>query len=1510
MPFDTDSLLAATRAGPSLDPNIISSVATVSPDLSTARSLAGAIQAYGGAAKARSQLEAQDDAIQARLWLHSSEADRRLWMGVGYRPPTDPEAHKHARRGWFGFVETGLQDVGRGLGGVAKVAEHGASEALHYAGAPLRQVEHLYRAAAMMTDENVLAGRGQFSLHGLMSPGTWARTLHESEHGEQTFSPVEERQAISRWGAETVGLAKDLASGMKPEELVSAAPADQRVGLVRRLQGDSDLHEAVAFMRASHLSVGRRLVSPSLAVSHPLLHRAVSGGIDALADWYSDPLVIGMKVHKASGVLGAAVPNFATHADDFAGMVANAEDISRKVQDPNIRRGIDWMSEQLSHGEDGVALVAATKPEWHSVADKLFAEGKQSPEEIIDWMKGTAGMESLLRGEFAGIASKHPTLPTLSRMGERGLNTKIAVKGAIDWAAEPAEWAEKTVTHPITGIEEVVPVATGAAHGRAIQTAGEVAKALVTINPRGKTIQAFGPEATHEIMNFARVLGLPESRVREVGALWTAERDINARRKIFQSLELEIGATLGVAPDSAFMQRVLRRTTGAGQTYAYGNVDEMRTGAQAFLANDMSLQWHLPRRREWMAAARKSRELNAAIDGMDHFIEGAWKPSMLLRPAFALRAGGEEFVEAVMRYGPQSMLRARASHSVATAEIRGTEADRLLPYNPFRYTFDLVTKHLPEPVRASIRTGDEFLATYVWDNYRHAFRSVEKRYAGETAMEYARDFVSNKMVQDAVSRRLLAAHQPGGGFLDPRGTKIQVFTEDGRIRPVWVSPTGSYREYQRGTSNYEERWQFTMNHFATDEIGAEALKLHDLPHDEAVQQLADYIGSDRMARIRKLAFRDIELPGGEVVGQDATHREALESWADVTLRGMHQIFFNEAGEPITRFIERAKAMDVPSLEEIRDLPAHMKPFAVMGPEMLPVPRNWLAVAMDKGFYELVGKPMDWLVREPLALHNYANGRELAKGLAVYGLNEDDQREWAVYKAIDDTIPFIHDPEFRSHASDVLRNLAPFYFAQEQFYKRFARNLKFAPWAFRQAQLVMGGLRSVGVLQKDEQGNDYFMYPAVSAAQQVLTHGFKLFTGTDASLPIPVGFSGQVRFATPGLERLGLPSFGPFVGLPMHVLAERFPELAPVEAGALGERGTGRAIWEMLLPPTVSRFAHTLIDREETSKQYASLMMQSMAYLEATGNGPKDDASAHDVEVWKDRVRSWVRTGFLLRTIYGFGAPAAPQFEMDPKNLHGEFRGLLASLPFRDALQEYIRLHPDATAHTVFPTNSKSGGYLPATQRAASFMERNRGFLEAHPTAGGWFLPQAPEKKEDFSLVAFREQMAYGLRTRKLPDDFYDDIKFAEAARDYFDTRDQKDADLVAAGNNSGARREINQSYSTWKERYLAAHPIFRDRLADPSAANRRQRVMDELHDAFQDNRMPSDPHIRRLRDFVDTYDQFRGEVDSLKGRRDRMASSQRSTLTGLFKGWAEQYVKDNVDLQGFYDSVVRPEVEV
>jgi hypothetical protein len=492
---------------------------------------------------------------------------------------------------------------------------------------------------------------------------------------------------------------------------------------------------------------------------------------------------------------------------------------------------------------------------------------------------------------------------------------------------------------------------------------------------------------------------------------------------------------------------------------------------------------------------------------------------------------------------------------------------------------------------------------------------------------------------------------------------------------------------------------------------------------------------------------------------------------------------------------------------------------------------------------------------------------------------------------------------------------PFYFAQEQFYKRVAKTFLYNPASFRQTQLVATGFRNMGVLHKDDRGNDYFFIPVVGqVVQEFIAQAIKLRTGIDPVLPIPISFTGEVRMATPGLERLGVPSVAPWVGVLVGALGKRFPELEPIQEGIEGEH-PNRSPWEMFVPSTVARVYHAFADDPDKSAQMMSAEIQAMQYLEAHGLGPDPDATDADeeFEIWQERVTQWTRTIMLTRAVVGFASPAAPTLDLgEVPKLHKEFITLIGELGYNQGFDEFVRRHPDATPFTVFPTKSVSGGPLPVTKAAFAYMEKHHDLFDDLPRAAGWLLPVAPSKKDEYSVDAYREQLALELR-RRLPTrkDIWRQIKFAQAKDEYFTVRNQKD-EALAAAQTPERRASIRKIWKDWTTEYKAVHKVFADELDNPEGVQRRQNVLTDLRRAIADPRYPTDKQASHLRDMVNVYDDYRAHADAIKasphpGTKRNKALADR--YKSIFIGWAETYIEENPDVDTFYRMIVQPDVD-
>jgi hypothetical protein len=688
---------------------------------------------------------------------------------------------------------------------------------------------------------------------------------------------------------------------------------------------------------------------------------------------------------------------------------------------------------------------------------------------------------------------------------------------------------------------------------------------------------------------------------------------------------------------------------------------------------------------------------------------------------------------------------------------------------------------------------------------------------------------------------------------------------------------------------------------------------------ERIQNVVDAIDANPKAwdlSVRSTQTTDgRSLLSGEVTDQQTKTDAAMQmiKAADAATMSPHGLPI-EVQPDVTlaqHLLKNRRAPTVPALSQIdaASLPEHVK-----GPEMIQVAHNALRELVERGFNN-IGRFMDWLIREPMYLHNYAESREIP-GFAqsLYQSADESGRQnldelvqdLAHERAFEKTLPFIHDPQVRSQAATVMRNLIPFYFAQEQFFKRWARTFAFSPESFRKAQLAINGMRHMGIIHKDQQtGQEYFLYPAAGATQDVLIRAYEAVTGHKASLPIPANLRGEIQFLSPGTERLGLPSFGPMVAMPLDALSSRFPELEQAKQSILGQRGANPSRWEQIVPSTMSRLVHYAIDKPDTSAQLNSAMNQAIQYLDATGHGLPENASTEQLHQFLSRVENWARVLFLTRMVFGFNVPASPELQIDPSTLHEDYAQLLKELPYNKATQTFLGQHPDATAFTVFQSKSQSGAPLPATAAAESFLQSHMSFLKDYPMAGAWFIPQQ-DSKGQYDQAAYRIQLAEQLRTRKDPTTFYKDVVYAKDATAYFQAEDRKNTAL--RGAHGAEATAIRQTWSAESQAYLKAHPIFAEMLQSSDAKFQRTQALQQLTLALNDSRLPKSPQTDHIRTLIDGYNTYQAMYSQFHGLRTAAASHARRQLEVEFASEITQYVQENPDVEGIYNRVIRPDI--
>lgn len=540
-----------------------------------------------------------------------------------------------------------------------------------------------------------------------------------------------------------------------------------------------------------------------------------------------------------------------------------------------------------------------------------------------------------------------------------------------------------------------------------------------------------------------------------------------------------------------------------------------------------------------------------------------------------------------------------------------------------------------------------------------------------------------------------------------------------------------------------------------------------------------------------------------------------------------------------------------------------------------------------------------------------------------------------------TTPWIDDARLRSQYSVMMKNLTPFWFAEELFLKRWARVMSHSPQAYHRAQLIMTGLRDIGIVRKNDQGEDIYVVPGTPALMELSARTFgrvpimgKIFGGA-VSMPVASMLTGQVQYATPGLDRLGVPGFSPLLAIPMKWLYDEFPETRAYQTNVFGERSAGTGIVRTWVPTSIMRF----IDAQTDSRALRSAQVAALQFLAANGDVPDEDAPAHVQQVFLDRVRNQAKFLLMARAIFGFVMPASPEMvtvgtsdeafnwrrnlgaDGMEEDLSPEYYALVRNLGPTEGTAEFLRRHPDpldknlALAWTVSRSQSDSGAPLSQTTEAYHFMQENRAWLEQFPLASGWLLPQPlTGENESGDRRAYNEQLALELRQGRAPKEMLDAIYFKTAAEDYFTMQRHYERQLAAVSGPTSfdvaERKRLRAEWQTTAQSYNWKHPIFERELTGSDRRAQRDAVMRELEVALNDPGAPPVDDAPVFLELLQAVKEYELQTMSLWGDSRSQAVATREQYRNTFINYGEQLVATSPLAKAFWRNMIVPSLNL
>ena len=1581
-PLDTAAynMYSAATASGGLDPHVIAAAATTSTDPSQAAQSAQAGTQMSVTSQAVDVLKAQPGGIQAGLWKQMDSATQQQFLDLGYKP------------GGGGGIGSDIGGIGSDIGNALSDAGHavasipGVQQGVHaisYAsGASLRAVQHTERAASLVIGAPAEAAADQLPDTGItraFSIRDWSDAWNQTSNGEQFLDPVLKDNAVKIFGSQITNLAIQQATGRTPAEMFAPYQNDQaQLQQVAALTQTPEYVKAVNYLNAAHVSPGRAIVGASFTAAHPALGNALSGVIDGTYDWFTDPL------NRAGIALKAA--------KDIKYVANTPDDVQRLYDDiPGVRAAAADMASHVASNTPS-AFLNQYGHQYAPLLTYLTEARADTPEKVLEvWKNEATGLPAIINGSPTSTALKSGGV--LPYLNPRAPNIATKLQTAINWAEEAPARKLGLTTADLTP-DQYQDAKTGLAGFEA--GIGQAFRRIGTTVVIGKKFDPVDPSSIVKVRQLAQMF-LPSSVVDKWLVSWYSAGSTAEKWNVYRSLMVNLGEAANYGKDkdlwgtylSKFAQDLGVMYDGEGHDIL--KLDGVKSRA-ALTKNQLSTHWALPDFRQAYLDANKASILQHATGGintdwMDKFM-GVWRGLTLAHGGFGFRVALEEVANLTLRDSPISIVKGLAGTFMAKNAQRlaleregvGATVDTdlsALEDNSKLSSWQREISHLPSSVVDGIRTPADLLKAKLLDLVARASGHIAPPNMAAVIDDQIKSGTLDQNMADVLSQHGYD-HQ---NIIDPLNARTVRVKVGQKLVSAELSKTGEFRGWGPTEDLYDHIWYDQLASLAKDDWGREALVGSGVKGSKAfranlltdrITRVADKLESDPMWH--DLSHRSkFDSAGRSVAKGEISLRTAAEDHARKLIAHVDGLVtsprtraritdlpefasYENSGVKYNKFLSTHLLQNgkPPSLAALAAVDIRDKPNLISGPDLVPITRAEGSIThiVDRFFTKIISPQINWMSRQPQWWHfladSYKAYEPLADSLRAQGMDEEHVmaiiRGNAQSRAINMILPYVHNPELRSQMSTLTRNVAPFWFAQEQFYKRWAKVLVHSPAAYRQAQLMSGGIRHSGFIHTDPTTNQqYFVYPGSQLVQSVLTNTLGRFMPGGGTAKLPFGLTGQLNMLSPGLtDRIGVPSFGPFVVMPMNLIKQIDPHMSRAINDLEGPIAAQSGYLKAILPTTFERALEFALPSSINGATHASAINQAIQAVEASGHGmgtpavnqvasqsipnprPGDyvvnGASAYvyqpdgkwvldDAEsrqTYLNRIKNASRIILLTRLVYGFAAPASPETEFDPSNLHSDFASLMNTLPVEEAITVFLAEHPDATPETVFQTTNSLGGFLPATTQAMSFLDANPKLVSNHASAAVYFIP--PEAQTDaYSQAAYTEQMQQGLRLRKDPTTFYNDIIYQEAANLYFAADDLKNQTLA---NGSTPKSQVTTQWDQFEQTFFQANPIFATQYEAtiPGAEYAREAIMQDVGAALNDGTAPKNAQSTAISNLYQSYQQWQTLTTAPPGS-PQPSSAQVLQANEDYAVFLQAYVARNPGVKPLVDRAIRPDLE-
>jgi hypothetical protein len=766
--------------------------------------------------------------------------------------------------------------------------------------------------------------------------------------------------------------------------------------------------------------------------------------------------------------------------------------------------------------------------------------------------------------------------------------------------------------------------------------------------------------------------------------------------------------------------------------------------------------------------------------------------------------------------------------------------------------------------------------------------------------------------------------------------KVVDFSIDGED---YARQFGSFGEFSPLDQEGKLAWAFQIMTKAQDEFASEGMKLlkiHGNNRGAFVKAMAEHIDQPQFTSLKPKFDRYV----------DTTYTSTQQ--ASAIYDDLRTLFGRSDNSINNNLLNRVvKVGDNGKLKVDTDdfsidfLPTSYTdiPKAIVGPKLLPAQQSQNIISdLNTRLWDFLGDANARLSRDQIVVDAAFDIRsELQPYLDDLAEKVGPQVatkqviELSEKLAVERVLAFVDNPTVRTQMAWSMRNFARFYRATEDAYRRLYRTVKYNPEAIRKIALTYEGVAHTGFVQRDDQGEPYFIYPGVAPVYEAMNKVLNIFgLGDKFVAPMPLQFGSDIRMLTPSANpESWLPTFsGPLAGLSLKTiygiaglfeesnidaLSTIGQEIKSTERLTLGEIGENQSFFQAVLPGHVNRLI-TSLSRDERDSQYASAFRKAVTYLEAGGHTPSSDATPGELAQYQKRLRSTI-TGVLgTRFVLGFISPASPtttlksdmaewvrdngrvNFKQVYTKLIEEYTAKNSPDPIGEAMADWVKLFPDQVPYVINESEPEFQARFKTSNAAANWVDENKDLVAKYPEGAGFLIPQSGT----FSWDAYQFLKDNGFRKTKLVDDFLKETFVSKDKYFYYTQRDKYEAALENAGSDS-ERKRINNAWRVWSGDFKSARPLLQEEFANSASNNiKRQASYEDLKRLLNESGI-NNPATKALRSMVNIYEEYLFTKDNVYNSRSERDIRSREFIRESTLEQLKDIARTNPNAKGAFE---------